>query len=289
MTQTTSQAMSAFLEAITVTDYQKTSIIEARKNSVVKNLTGAFPPTSDLPFSHAVLMGSAAKGTIVRPIDDVDVLAVFSNANDAWSKYRWDSQSFLYRIRRAYDGTETAQVGARGQAVRVFFQTGGHVDVAPVFFHGNDVYGLPKGDGGWINTAPTVANSWFAKRNSELGYNLAPLVRLLKKWNGSHSKRLRSFHLETMAASVFRTLGSSRQSGLTNFFEWAPNHLDVSDPGGQSGSLSGYLSWTSRSEVIQSLRTAAERAVKAQAAEAVGDHAEAKRLWRIILGSSFPN
>lgn len=275
MTLTTSQAMAAFLEEISVTDYQKTAIIEGRKNSVVENLTATFPQGSDLPFSHAQLIGSAAKGTIVRPINDIDVLVVFSNENDAWSRYRLDSKSFLYRIRRAYDGIETAEVGARGQAVRVFFQTGGHVDVAPVFFHGNDVYGLPRGDGGWINTAPIVANRWFAGRHSDLGYNLVPLVRLLKKWNGAHSARLRSFHLETLTATVFRTLGTNRQSGLMSFFEWAPSRLDVVDPGGQSGALSGYLSWTSRQEVIQSLGVAADRAARAQSAEIDGDHQEA--------------
>lgn len=280
--------MAQFLQDITATDYQKTSIIEARKNRVVENLAAAFPKTSDLPFSRAVLMGSAAKSTIVRPMDDIDVLAIFSNENNAWNTYRWDSKSFIYRVRRAYDGLEAAQVGTRGQAVRVFFQNGGHVDIAPVFSHGNDVYGLPDGTGGWINTAPTVANAWFAGRNSELGYNLAPLVRLLKKWSNAHSKRFRSYHLETIAATAFKTLGSSRQGGLASFFEWAPNHIDVSDPGGQSGSLSGYLTWLSRPDALQALRTASERANRARDAEAAGDHAEAKRLWRIILGDSFP-
>lgn len=285
---TTSQAMAQFLSDISVTDYQKTSIINSRKDRVVENLTAAFPDTSDLPFSRAILMGSAAKGTIVRPIDDIDVLAVFSNAHGAWNTYRFDSQAFLYRVRRAYNGLSTAQVGARGQAVRIFFENGGHVDVAPVFSHGNDVYGLPGGDGGWINTAPTVANAWFAKKHADLGYNLAPLVRLLKKWNNAHSKRLRSFHLETITASTFKTLGSNRQSALASFFEWAPSHLDVGDPGGQSGTLSDYLTWAGRQEVIQALGSAAERARKANEAEARGNHDEAKRLWQIILGSSFP-
>lgn len=289
MSLTTSQAMAQFLTDITTTDYQKTSIIEARKNRVVENLSAAFPKTSDLPFSRAVLMGSAAKNTIVRPLDDIDVLAVFSNENDAWSTYRWDSKSFIYRVRRAYDGLEAAQVGTRGQAVRVFFKSGGHVDIAPVFSYGDDVYGLPDGTGGWLNTAPTVANSWFAARNAELGYNLAPLVRLLKKWNNAHSKRFRSYHLETVAATAFKTLGSNRQSGLASFFEWAPSHLDVLDPGGHSGSLSSYLTWLTRPDALQSLRTAAERATKARAAEAAGQHEEAKRLWRIILGPDFPN
>lgn len=289
MILTTSQAMAQFLESITATQYQKTSIMEGRKNRVVENLTAGFPKTSDLPFSRAILMGSAAKSTIVRPMDDIDVLAVFSNENNAWNTYRRDSRSFIYRVRRAYDGLESAQVGTRGQAIRVFFQQGGHVDIAPVFSHGNDVYGLPDGTGGWLNTAPTVANAWFLGRNAELGYNLAPLVRLLKKWNNAHSKRFRSYHLETVAATVFKTLGSNRQSGLASFFDWAPSHLDVMDPGGQSGSLSGYLSWLTRPDAVQSLRLAAERAHKARAAEAAGDHQESKRLWRIILGNEFPS
>lgn len=286
---TTNQAMTQFLSDISVTDYQKTSIINARKDRVIENLTAVFPDTSDLPFSRAILMGSAAKGTIVRPMDDIDVLAVFSNENRAWDSYRFDSQAFLYRVRRAYSGLSTAQVGARGQAVRIFFKNGGHVDVAPVFSHGNDIYGLPGGDGGWINTAPTAANAWFAKKHADLGYNLAPLVRLLKKWNNAHSKRFRSFHLETIAANTFKTLGSNRQSALASFFEWAPSHLDVSDPGGQSGTLSGYLTWTGRQEIVQALGAAAARARKANEAEARGDHDEAKRLWRIILGSGFPS
>lgn len=280
--------MAQFLESITVTDYQRSSIIKGRRDRVVRNLTAAFPSASDLPFHTAQLMGSAAKGTIVRPIDDVDVLAIFSNVNNAWDKYRYDSQAFLYRIRKAYDGLSIAQVGARGQAVRIFFANGGHVDVAPVFSHGNDVYGLPNGDGGWINTAPSVANAWFASKNATLGYNLAPLVRLLKKWNRAHSKRLQSFHLETVAGSCFATMGANRQNALAKFFEWAPNRLDVSDPGCQSGSLSNYLSWESRLGVQNAMHAAAERAQKALVAEAAGNHTEAKRLWRIILGDGFP-
>jgi len=280
--------MAQFLRDITATDHQKTSVIEGRTNRVVENLSAAFPKSSDLPFSRAILMGSAAKRTIVRPMDDIDVLAIFSNENDAWNTYRHDSKSFIYRIRRAYDGLEAAQVGTRGQAVRVFFQQGGHVDIAPVFSYGDDIYGLPNGVGGWLDTAPTIANAWLLGRDADLDYNLAPLVRLLKKWNNAHSKRFRSYHLETVAATVSKTLGSNRQSGLASFFEWAPNHLEVSDPGGQSGSLSSYLDLQSRAEVIRSLDVAAERAQKARAAEALGNHQESNRLWRIILGGDYP-
>lgn len=286
---TTQRAFTQFLTDITITDYQKTSIVAARKDSVVENLTSTFPASSDLPFLEARLMGSASKGTIVRPLDDIDVLAIFSNEQRAWQgKYQYDSQAFLYRVRNAYAGVETAQVGARGQAVRVFFQRGGHVDVAPVFRRNDNEFHLPNGDGGWIMTSPFVANKWLREQNAALDYHLTPLVRLLKKWNAAHSKRLRSFHLETIAANTFESLSSNRRTALQKFFEWAGGHLDVSDPGGQSGLLSGYLSWDARTEVKQSFKSASERAQRALDAEAVGDHDEAKRLWRLILGSSFP-
>ncbi len=288
MTLTTAQAFSRFLEDITATDNQKSTFIPNRKASVDEDMGKAFPPTSDMPYWKGNLMGSASKGTIIRPLDDIDVLAVFSNENGAWSKYRYDSKSFIYRIRNAYDGFKTQQVGTRGQAVRVFYETGGHVDVAPVFYQDNDVYYLPDGTGGWLMTAPTVANAWYSEKNKTLGYNLSPLVRLLKAWNRAHSKHFRSFHLETVAGETFSSLGGNYRDALQKFFEWAPSYLDVSDPGRQGGSLSSYLTWSGRQELLRALSAAADRARKANEAEARGDHAEAKRLWRIILGDTFP-
>jgi len=290
MTLTTEQAFAQFLVDITMTEYQRTAFIPSRKQSVDRDLAAAFPPTSDLPFVKGILMGSASKNTIVRPLDDIDVLCVFSNRHGVWQdKYRDDSQAFIYRIRQAYSGSKIQQVGTRGQAIRVFYQTGGHVDVAPVFLRDGDVYHLPDGTGGWILTSPTMANAWYGKRNEILKDRLSPVVRLAKAWNRSHSKRFRSFHLETVAGSLFTSLGPNCRENLQKYFEWAPNHLRINDPGGQSGDLSSYLTPTSRENLISALNSAAQRASRAIEAEAIGDHIEAKRLWRVILGSSFPS
>lgn len=288
MALTTAQAFATFLENVTATDYQRNTLIPARKRTVDERLSEKFPSTSDMPYAHGILMGSASKATIIRPVDDVDVLAVFDNVNGSWSKYWNDSKSFIYRIRDAYNGVSIQQVGTRGQAVRVFYDGGGHVDVAPVFRQSGDVYHLPNGTGGWILTAPVVANSWFAQRSKTLDYRLAPLVRLAKAWNRAHSKRMQSFHLETVAATAFASIGTNYRVNLQQFFEWAPKWLDVSDPGGQGGSLSSYLTSTGRQELVRALNAAADRAKRANEAEAGGDHSEAKRLWRIVLGDDFP-
>lgn len=289
MSRTTRQALGKFLEDITTTEFQRTSSIPSRKKSVDAKLLAKFPSTSDMPYAFGILMGSASKGTIIRPLDDIDVLAVFSNVNRAWDKYRNDSHAFIYRIRDAYSGTLIQHVGTRGQSVRVFYETGGHVDVAPVFSRGDGVYHLPDGTGGWILTAPTIAKDWFDERHSVLGYRLAPLVRLAKAWNRAHSMRMRSFHLETVTANMFNSLGENHRSALQRFFEWAPNWLDVNDPGKQGGPLGGYLTWSARQELLTALSSAADRARRANEVEARGDHDEAKRLWRITLGPTFPN
>src|SRR4051794_12364255 len=108
---TTAGAFAQFLEDISPTEYHWKTLIPARQASVVENLTSSFPSTSDLPFLRTHLMGSAQKKTIIRPIDDIDVMAVFSNGNGAWNKYRRASRDFLYRIRNAYDGCLIQQVG----------------------------------------------------------------------------------------------------------------------------------------------------------------------------------
>ncbi|MEV4310796.1 nucleotidyltransferase [Actinocrispum sp. NPDC049592] len=284
---TTAQAFDLLLEEITPTDYQKNTMVPARKESVRAKLSESFPASCDMPFWKIELIGSAAKSTAIRPIDDIDVLAVFSDEKNAYSKYQFDSQKFLYRIREAYAGVETKQVGSRGQAVRVFYQSGGHVDIAPVFFKGGDDYYLPAGDGSWITTSPLKANEWFNRKNSELSYHLRPVVRFAKKWNKEHSKRFRSFHLETMAASCFSSLGSNYRSAMARFFEWAPSYLDVYDPGGHSGNLSSYMTWQQRQDAIASLQTAHSRADKALTAEAQGDHDEARRQWSIVFDETM--
>lgn len=284
---TTTQKINQFLSNLSLTDADRQRVSQ-RKDAVHQRLSQAFTSDNDMPLTKTVLMGSAAKGTITRPMEDIDVLAIFSNVGGAYYRYRYNSQDFLYRIRSIYSDFTTVKVGARGQAVRVFFKTGGYVDITPVFEYSSDIYYLPAGNGTWIPTAPLKGIRWYKEKNQYLSHQLTPLVKLLKQWNQAHSHRLKSFHLETMAASMFSKLGTNQQVNLGKFFEWAPNRLDVFDPGGCSGSLSAHLGWNSRQEIMRSFESAALHARLALEAERDKDYAESNRHWRIILGKNFP-
>lgn len=289
MAVSTRAAFDDFYQIIKPTQAQMQDVSNKRL-STHNFLSQSFGSDSDMPLLRTTLIGSAERHTHIRPVDDVDVMAVFSDENDVYENtYASDSQAFLGRIRRALGQESTTTIGTRGQAVRLFYKNGAHVDIAPVFSSTNGGYLLPSGDGGWIKTDPDKQSAWFSSENIRLtGDNLRPTVRLLKRWNNVHSKHFKSYHLEVVIANTFKTLGSNWRINLARFFEWAPQHIDAYDPAGYGGNLSSYLTFNERQALLSRLNTAADRAAVALEAENNGNHEEAIRLWRIELGSEFP-
>jgi hypothetical protein len=287
MSHTAAGAFADFLAKIKPTPTQWTTI-EGRHTTAARLLDKQFAGNK-MPLVGTKLIGSAAKRTIIRPVDDVDVLVQFDNRHGAFEAYRHDSRKFLYRVRDALADQQVKTVGSRGQAVRLFYTDSGHVDIAPVFGLSSGGYYLPAGDGTWLATDPLRGTEWFGQRDTALSGHLRPLVQLLKKWNRAHSSRMRSFHLETVAAAMFTSLGSDHRKNLKVFFANAGTRLDVSDPAGHSGSLDRYLTASARDALVQQLGAQADRTARAVAAENAGHHAEAIRLWAIVLGSEFPS
>lgn len=287
MALTTSQAFDEFKAKLELTETQKETN-KSRLNMTATYLSDAFPSSSNMPLKSTKLIGSASRGTIIRPIDDIDVMAVFENKDSIFEKYRYDSKSFIYRIRDALSGYSVQIVGTRGQAVRLFYKQSPHVDIAPVFKWSGNGYALPDGQGGWLTTDPDAHNEYIDRRHRELGYKLKPIIRMFKRWNNIHSKYLKSFHLEVIVANVFTSLGGDSRDACEKLFEWAQNHITVFDPAQHSGDLSTYLTYNNRQNLISNLESARQRAKNANDAERRGDHKEAIRLWRIVFGDEFP-
>lgn len=288
MAGTTAQGFDSFLVKISPTDDQRAQIT-AKREATEKYLREAFPPSSNLPLKRVILIGSAARGTIIRPVNDIDVMAEFTNKDNIFEQYRKHSDDFLQRIRTALNAKTTIKkIGARGQAVRLFYQSGAHVDIAPTFKWKGDGYALPRGNGSWMTTDPEAQAAWFSQRRSAIGSNLTSMCKLVRRWNGVHSHRFESFHLEVMVASMFKSISSNYRDSFKIFFEVAPGRFGVSDPAGHSGQLDDYLTSDARKAIASRFAEALDRSKKAIAAEGRGDHTEAKRLWRIELGDEFP-
>ena len=101
MALTAAGAFEEFKEKLLLTDTQKETV-KSRQGKTMGYLAEAFPSSSDLPLKTTYLMGSASRDTIIRPLDDIDVLAIFTNKYDIFDRlYRYDSRKFLYRVRDA--------------------------------------------------------------------------------------------------------------------------------------------------------------------------------------------
>lgn len=288
MALTTAQAFDSFDSRIRLSASDETRAKD-RFARVQTYLSGALPADAAAPLASTHRMGSVFRGAATRPLGDIDTLAVLSNANGAYDKWRYDSTAFLAWVRHRINAkTSVQKVGARGQAVRLFYTDGLWVDIAPVFRYDTGGYALPAGDRSWLKVDPLVQNEWAARRNRELGYRLNRIVRMLKKWNTAHSSRLGSWHMYVMAGHLFASLNGNSRTALRLFFANAADWLRVSDPDGLQGDVSAYLTWNERQAAINSFSSARQRIDNALNAEVAGDHAEAKRMWRIVLGSDFP-
>ncbi len=289
MSLTTAQAFDRFWDDVSL-DTATTSTVNQRRDAVTKVLEQAFPSTSDMRYISSYLMGSMGRKTASRPFDDIDLMAHLKVDDELWRrKYQADSSDFLYRVRRVLNNASTVQkIGARGQAVRMFYADGLSVDVAAVVKYTNGGYGIPSGTGKWLTTDPVKHAAYVSERNQALGSNLKRVIVFAKQWNKAHSSRLSSFHVELLVACTFATLGSNRRTALRLFFDYNHYNLSVTDPAGYGGDVSSYLTYTARDAVNNSLASARDRADLALAAEQAGDHEESIRQWRMILGPRFP-
>src|SRR5579871_3107938 len=99
MAFTTAAAFTEFGAKLRLTDAQKATVTQ-RRQRVDAILRQAFPTSSNMPLLSTHVIGSARRKTIIRPLDDIDVLAVFDDS-EVWSSYKNDSRRLLYRVRDA--------------------------------------------------------------------------------------------------------------------------------------------------------------------------------------------
>jgi len=289
MATTTAGAFNDFNTKVTPTK-DTWDKVHKRRDAVVASLRSAFPSTSNIQYQSTKIIGSLGRNTASNPVADIDLMTHLHVDDDLWEdSYQKNSADFLYRVRRSLNNASAVRkIGARGQAVRLFYADGLVVDVAAVVKYTTGGYGIPDGSGGWLTTDPVKHEAYLNERNSALGGNLKKVIRFAKKWNKAHNSRLSSFHLELLVARTFATLDSNSRRALREFFSYNHNFLSVQDPAGYSGDLSSGLSWATKTAINDSLAKARDRTDLALKAEARGDHREAIRLWRIILGDDFP-
>jgi Second Messenger Oligonucleotide or Dinucleotide Synthetase domain len=189
-----------------------------------------------LTVRESFLTGSYRRGTLIGPMQeaDVDIVVVLDGG------YRRRGPRAVLdlvkdTLREQY---QTSQISRNGQAVTIRFSDF-TVDVVPAFgvwWESGVLDICNSGDGSWIRTSPQKHIEISSKVNKRADGLVVPAVKMLKAWNRTAGRPLRSFHPEVLAWKVLDPgwraywfgaglgLGSDPEN-LARFFAEAPGRV----------------------------------------------------------------
>ena len=273
-----------------------------------------------------IQFGSFARGTKLRPLDDIDVMIGLSangctyDVSLGWNKIRMYAKTDdEHLLTCAEDGFLNStkiinrmikKLGAlpdycrsdlhknQQAAVLNLLSKEWSFDIVPCFYtkpetDGRQYYLIPNGDGDWMKTDPVRDRDVLFGENKRLDGNLKLLIRLMKKWNRvKKAKTLPSYALETLIINRYTekdSISTYPDIELRCFLDEFAN--DVCQPIKDIKEIQGNLNALSYSEKQDNARRAKRDSDKAQQAweyERAGNHETAINLWREIFGEDFP-
>jgi hypothetical protein len=191
-------------------------------NTSVSNLQSKIISWFGTDISEHFKFGSYTRETILpRKIDensDVDYMLVFK---DSSSK----PQTYLDRLRRFVEAKYAHSEIKQSHPTIVLELSHIKFELVPAI-HIYGGYNIPAPTSNWSDWAPTYPNAFnstLTERNKQHGYNLKPLIRLVKYWNAQVGYVFNSFGLEEYLVSY-----AGIQLTLKEYFYWGIESLTLS-------------------------------------------------------------
>lgn len=247
--------------------------------------------------------GSLSRSTQLKPIHDVDIIAVYDQAEQPeWGSEGPSAEDALEHIRDQVNRLLSESNGThdnvvrhtllRNHAVKCFLDDPDDpdaftVDVMPVLRQDGALLIPEELNTRWVPADPEYLIEKVADHQRDWSH-FRPLVRVLKQWRHTVpvEGRIKSLVMEVLALNCMPRSGN-RSEGLKTFFTAAAVQVNegVWDPADLCGEIQPDLDRTGLSEALAEARDIAERAC---AAATEGDTDGALRLWQEIFGDDFP-
>lgn len=272
------------------------------------------------------MMGSFSRKTKIRPLDDIDLLLVFSADGATYSRYgseveisvpnttkasnllalsdngKLNSIRLLNKIKAALKSIPNysqADIRYNQEAVTLKLKSyEWNFDLVPALFTapdsmGRDYYIIPDGNGKWKMTDPRIDASRTTELNQYHDRKLLKVIRLLKCWNSRPvAPKIGSYLLENLILNCFnsRSVISSTQEAIKDFFEYLQTAIysSCADPKGLQGDLNT-LDFDTQIKIAIAANNFTSIASEALSYEEKGDHEKAIKEWQKIFGSNFPS
>lgn len=262
-----------------------------KRTGVLRCLNSHYYGTSSV--ANALVIGSWAKDTAVRPPRDVDTYFVLPpQVYERFQMRIGNRQSALLQEVRGVLLPTYPETEMRGDGQVVLVKFGSYaVEVVPAFLLTSGQYWIcdTSGYGGYKLTDPIAEAAYLHRVDVACDGNLRPLIRMLKTWQSVCSVPIKSFQLELVAAE-FLSQSPWRQHNFF-WFDWIIRdffvHLyykastQIAIPG--TGELTDLGNdWQSRTWTAWSRATKACELEVANYVEAAGEE------WQKIFGCDLP-
>jgi Second Messenger Oligonucleotide or Dinucleotide Synthetase domain len=250
-------------------------------------------------IARDILVGSYARRTAVRPLNDIDIFLILDPSVHGHRRSRPPLlllEDLQRALRNCYSvpGPETR---IQGRSVNIEF-SGSSIafDVIPAFSEGSRPgnYEIPdRNQETWIKTNPERHNKACIEANNRADGALNQLIKAAKHWNyrqgdADSDKPLRSFHLEVMAYSAFASAPRNPREGMAFLLEHLTNRISrpCPEPADLGPNLDADLTAEARKRAEEALLRASSRAKEAVRCETT-DPSRAHEGWRELFGAEY--
>lgn len=274
-----------------------------------------------------VQMGSFARRTKIRPLDDIDFIVVFTgekstyteNSHNEYIIHVPDTATKLRRLTNDDHSTlnsikllnklksslkdvpqyDAADIKRNNEAITLKLKSyDWNFDIVPAFLTAPDssqksYYLIPDGSGKWKKTDPRIDARRATEINQKRSGKVLRIIRLIKYWQTRHSvPSIGSYLLENLLLNYYdaHEVPANDQVALKDVFNNLSTsiHLSCYDPKGIQGDLN-----THSFETKQKFSEAANKAyICAQNAIDLvtkDDHKAAHAEWKKVFGGEFPD
>lgn len=270
------QCVNQFIDKITPSDLQE-DVVRGAYDNLYTHLNS---DDCNLKIKEVFLNGSYIRGTMIRPINDIDVFAVIDDLDYYINGQDPNPQSVLTSFKNYLNNLPDYSDKCHQDRPCITIELSKlHIDVLPALRHAGAL-SIPNSSlNGWIFTDPKTHNQDFSDIDRRHNYKAKDIVKAVKKWKNDNELPLPSFQIEVIAGYIFNLFSfKNAVEGIELWFHNAEGFLTQA----MTDSYNDY------EMVRDAIKQAKQQLDAAKENKADGNQAEAIKIWKRIFGRDFP-
>lgn len=252
---------------------------------------------------HSFLSGSYSRSTLIRPVNDVDIVILF-DIDEYWEDFRNNPSELLhFAMEKLKETYPDKKIVLQSHSIGISFKEPPDIDIIPGFIknYEQEIYLIPNYEvNNFIETSPSRHKSIISNYNKKLGGRFIHIIKMMKCWRNKLRKEsiskfgyelnFKSFHLEVFLMNLLKSSSANYARDIYYVFKNAAKLMDHEciDPAGLSGRLDNYLTQNQKAKIKEIFDDTSNKIEILLKLEMEGKYQEAIKGWREIFGHPFP-